>query len=76
MDKSKESAQVESGWKTRTLLIGTLVGALIGAGAAYLLVQNAARDEGQVKVSAGDGIKLGLLVLGLLRQVAQIGEGS
>jgi hypothetical protein len=29
-----------------------------------------------VHITAGDGVKLGLLVLGLLRQVGQLGEGE
>lgn len=61
-------------WKSRTLLFGAIVGALAGVGAAYLLVQRAEREGRSPEMTAGEGVKLGLLVLGLLRQVAQLGE--
>ncbi|GAB4476107.1 MAG: hypothetical protein Kow0088_13650 [Anaerolineales bacterium] len=63
-------------WRTKTLVLGGIIGAAVGLGAAYLLIQRAEKEQGKLEMSAGEGIKLGLLVLGLLRQVAQLGEGS
>ena len=63
-------------WKTKTLAIGAVLGALVGISAAYLLVQKAERENGKVNVPTGDGLKIGLTVLGLLRQVAQLGDGE
>lgn len=62
--------------KVVTMIIGGVVGALIGLSAAYLLIKGAEDQDGKVEVSAGEGIKLSLLVMGLLRQVAQLGEGD
>ncbi|MBN1537297.1 MAG: hypothetical protein JW908_11240 [Anaerolineales bacterium] len=67
---STESSQ----WRAKTLAAGVLVGALVGLGAAFLLIQKAERDSGKLEVGAGEGLKLGLLVLGLLRQISQINE--
>jgi hypothetical protein len=64
------------GWKTKTLVTGALLGALTGLSAAYLLVQRADRERRPLVLNAGEGIKVGLLLLGLLRQVAQLGEGD
>lgn len=61
-------------WKSQTLIIGVAIGALAGLGAAYLLVQRAEREGKNPEMTAGEGIKLGLLVLGALRQIAQLGE--
>ena len=61
-------------WKSRTLLIGLLIGALAGLGAAYLLVQRAEREGRMPEMTAGEGVKLGMLVLGMLRQIGQLGE--
>ncbi len=72
----EETKPTQENWKTKTLIIGTLLGALVGAGAAYLLIQRAAREDSKVSLSAGEGVKLGLLIFGLLRQVAQLGEGE
>jgi len=72
----EENGQAGESWRSKTLLLGALVGAIVGAGAAYLIIQRAEREDGTVRISAGDGVKLGLLVFGLLRQVAQLGEGE
>jgi hypothetical protein len=61
-------------WKSKVLLVGGILGLLTGLGAAYLLIQRAEKEETEPKLSAGEGVKLGLLVFGLLRQVAQLGE--
>jgi hypothetical protein len=58
--------------KSQILLLGGLVGALTGVGVAYLITQRAERQGGQVSLSSGEGLRLGLLVLGLLRQVADL----
>ncbi len=61
-------------WKAKTLLLGALLGALTGLGAAYLIVRRAERAGGGIELSTGEGIRLGTMVLGLLREVAQLGE--
>jgi hypothetical protein len=73
---TEEAAEAAVSWKPRVLLVGAALGALVGAGAAYLLIQRAERQHTQVSVSAGEGVRLGLLVFGLLRQVALLGEGE
>jgi len=64
----------DESWKTKTLIGGVVLGALVGLGAAYLLLQRAERESQKLHMSAGEGVKLGVLVFGLLRQVAQLGE--
>lgn len=64
----------ETHWKTRVMLIGGVVGALLGVGTAYLLAQRAEREGKQLKLGAGEGLRLGMLLLGTLRQVAGLGE--
>jgi hypothetical protein len=63
-------------WRTRVLIVGGLLGALIGLGASYLLIQRADREGTQVKMGTGEGIRLGMLVLGMLRQIGRLGEGK
>jgi hypothetical protein len=43
---------------------------------AYLLTQRAEREGGQLKMGAGEGIRLGLLLLGLMKSVSELGSGS
>lgn len=61
-------------WKPKLLVGGALIGALTGFLAAYLLAQRAEANGSKLNMSAGEGVKLGLLVFGLLRQVTQLGE--
>jgi len=57
-------------WKTKYLIIGTLVGALTGAMAAYIVIQQAEKKNTKPQLNAGESVKLGLGVLGLLRLVS------
>jgi hypothetical protein len=72
-----EQTEEKETWRLAALAIGGTIGALIGLGAAFLLVQNAERQNiKKITVSGGDMVRLGVLVFGLLRQVALIGEGK
>lgn len=67
--------RIRSGdWRSRALVAGGVLGALAGLGAAYLYVQSAEKSGEELNFKAGDGVKIGLLVLGLMRSVAQLGE--
>ena len=61
-------------WKTKVLAIGVLVGALVGAGTAYLLTQNFEKQGRKLEISAGEGVKLALMVLGTVRSIATFKE--
>ena len=71
-EQEYEIVEIEN-WQPRVLAVGAVLGALVGLGAAYLLI-NVNKEEGPPKISAGEGVKLGVLVLGLLRSVANLGE--
>ena len=62
--------------KPKILIIGGLIGALMGLGAAYLLIQRAEREQRTPSLSIPEGIKLGLVALGAMKQVAQLGSGE
>ena len=76
MKNNNSSDATAQDWKTRVMLIGGILGALAGVGAAYLLIQNAERSGKQLKGSPGDGVKLGVLLMGLMRQVAELGDSG
>jgi hypothetical protein len=66
---------------TGVLLLGGVVGALIGVGAAYLLLQAKEKRSQELDadvpvVSSGGLMKIGLLVFGLLRQIGDIARGE
>jgi hypothetical protein len=58
-------------WKPKVLLIGGAIGASVGVAAAYLLVQRHKEDDAP-KITVGDGVKLGVLVFGLLRSITNL----
>lgn len=66
----------DQNWKGRVILAGGVFGALFGVGMAYLLTQRTERDGGQLKLGTGEGIRLGLLLLGLMKQVSELGAGD
>jgi hypothetical protein len=61
-------------WKTKTLIIGGIAGLLTGLLAAYLLIQRAEQQEDQPRLTAGEGVKVGVGVLGLLKLISDIGS--
>jgi hypothetical protein len=65
---------VRNSWKTRTILSGALVGAFAGLIAAVLLTRRAESQGRETAISAGEGIQLGVLVVGLLRAIAALGN--
>ena len=71
--ENREMVEMDTSWAGQVLVIGAVIGALTGLGAAYLLIQRARRRAEPPNLNAGEGIKLGLLVFGLLRQVAMLG---
>ncbi|MEK6753102.1 MAG: hypothetical protein AABZ00_12660 [Chloroflexota bacterium] len=60
--------------KTRIILSGALVGALTGLIAAMLLSRRAERNERETAITTGEGLKLGVLVFGLLRAIASLND--
>ena len=78
MDASIDETEIvlHESWKTKTLVIGAILGTLVGLGGAYLLIQGYERQGKKVSVSAGEGVKLGILVMGLLRQIANLGDAD
>ncbi|HVN53822.1 MAG TPA: hypothetical protein VMT46_05780 [Anaerolineaceae bacterium] len=61
-------------WKTRVMIIGAAIGLLTGLGAAYIILQRAEQQNVEPRLSTGEGVKVGLGVLGLLRMIADIGK--
>ncbi len=74
--EQQEMVEMDTTWAGRVLVIGAVVGALTGLAGAYLLIQRAKKRAEPPNLNASEGIKLGLLVFGLLRQVALLGSGE
>ncbi len=73
MSKKNEMV-VRSSWKRQTLLGGAVVGAGAGLVAAYLLTRRAARQNRESALTPIEAFELGVLVVGLLRAIASLGD--
>jgi hypothetical protein len=58
-------------WKRNALIIGAVAGLAVGALAAYMFIQQR-EDDQDPDFTAGDGVKLGVMVLGLLRGISAL----
>jgi hypothetical protein len=54
--------------------MGGLIGLLSGLLAAYLLIQHSEQNDQNLDISAGDGVKVGLGVLGVLKLISDLGD--
>jgi hypothetical protein len=61
-------------WKNKILIVGGLIGALLGVGAALLYVRTAEEAGGPREVSTGQVLKLAVAALGVVRQVSQLAD--
>jgi hypothetical protein len=62
--------------RNKIMLLGALAGAATGLVAAMMLQRRAERTGTEISLSAGEGIQLGVMVLGLLRAVAALGDNE
>jgi gas vesicle protein len=60
--------------KSRTIILGALIGAITGLVAAMLLNRRAEKKELETAITPGEGLKLGVLVFGLLRAISSLGD--
>ena len=65
---------LDSSWVAKVLAIGAALGAVTGLTAAYLLVQRSKKLGEVPEMEVGEGIKLGVWIFGLLRNVALLAD--
>ena len=60
--------------RSRTILGGVMIGAITGLIAALLLNRRAERNDRETAITTGEGLKLGVLLFGLLRAIASLND--
>ncbi len=60
--------------KGRTILIGVLIGAATGLVAAMMINRRAEKTGESTAITTGEGLKLGVMIVGLLRAIASMGD--
>jgi hypothetical protein len=69
-----ESLPPDNSWKLKTLLVGGVVGALVGVGAAFLLAKRAEQKGQPLAITPVKGVQLGVMLAGLMRSILSLGE--
>ena len=62
------------GNKGKILFLGALIGAATGLVAAILINRRTVKDPGSTAITTGEGLKLGVMVFGLLRAIASLSD--
>ena len=58
--------------KTTIYIIGGLVGALLGAGIAHVLVKTSENDETAMQISPQRGMEIGITTVGFIRKLLDL----
>jgi hypothetical protein len=70
-----ENKMVENpNWKKLVFLFGGFAGLLIGLVAAHLIIRKREQSEGELKLTSGEGVKIGLGVVSLLKLISESGS--
>jgi hypothetical protein len=60
--------------RNKTLAAGAFLGAVTGLLAALMLQRRAEKQGTEISISTGEGLRLGLLVIGLLRSISTLDD--
>lgn len=58
--------------RSRILIVGGVLGAVIGVITAAMLLRSAEENNGEMALTAGKGLQIGMTVLGFLRQITNL----
>jgi hypothetical protein len=68
----------QSSWRTQAYLVGAAIGSILGLASAYMYTRAAEEDAERIgrpkRVQTGDLLGLGLALLAILRQIAELGK--
>jgi hypothetical protein len=70
----EDDMEEKSKWKTIAYLIGGTAGLITGLMAAFLFIRKNEESQGNLKVTSGEGVKIGLGVVSLLRMISESGK--
>ena len=70
----QENNGSELDWRIKALLIGGAVGALVGAGAAYLYIRNLEEAGETPQLATKDALQIGVSLAGLVKMIANMGN--
>lgn len=74
MEETTITEQPDTAWKMQSIVIGGVLGALIGMGAALLLTKRAEQKGTKLSMTPVKGVQLGVMLAGLLRSILSLGD--
>jgi len=66
--------QTDTSWKMKSIVVGGVLGALVGVGAALLLTKRAEQKGTKLAMTPVKGVQLGVMLAGLLRSILSLGD--
>lgn len=60
--------------QNQVLAVSAIAGAILGMAAGFVLLKRVEDQEDRPALTAGEGVSLGLLLLGVFRQLSRLGE--
>jgi hypothetical protein len=77
-EEPRDIVPADSGWRTRTLMMGGVIGAVLGLLSAYFYLRTADEAHEPGEAPAGpetrDAAKLGVALLAIVRTIAEWGR--
>lgn len=70
----EEENEFELDWKTKALIVGGVVGALVGVGAVYLYIRNIEEAGQAPQLETKDALTIGVSLASLVKQIASMGR--
>ncbi len=64
----------ENKWKTTILLVSGGIGLLSGLAAAYLIIKKQEESGNTLKLTSGDGARIGMGIVTLLKMISDSGK--
>ena len=66
--------EIDPNWKMKMMIIGGVVGAVVGVGAAYIYVRKLEESGEKPSIATKEAVAVGFSLVSLLRQIANMGS--
>ena len=60
-------------WKSIVLVVGGIAGLITGLAAAALIIKRRENSDEEFKLNSGEGFKIGMGIVNLLKQISETG---
>ena len=72
MTNELEIQETQSSFRTKAMIIGPILGAVVGMAGAVMLIQSMEKRNAELRITAREGVGLIMIVMALLRQIYEL----